>query len=361
MSKSSLVTGMLLITALAGCTASEERGESPVAKFAATQRTTIELGVTIWEVHPDGAGVDRLVGRDNAGDRVVEMTLHRDAPGEDVIDVEADAGTLRLTPDGVVTASSSEARRLGLDLGADLGKDAIRLDEAVGTSVSALSVTDPRVQASGTVHFGWNLFNQYQKINVGGACRPNTTRHHADIQSNYGALGIWSGWQFSSPNTDCNATFEMWVNGGHWDDFNWRVFNAPVNIAAFRPASQSTTEFGGYPARATDGNTDGAWTNNSVTHTSYQYQPWWQVDLGSTRAIGGVVLFNRTDCCTDRLADFDIQLSYDGVQWDTVLSQSGPAGNRTEYALASPQGRYLRVQLRGANYLSLAEVQVFAP
>jgi hypothetical protein len=123
-------TSFSLATTLAACTASEEKGETPVAKFAASQRTTSELGVTIWEVHPDGAGVDRLVGRDASGDSVVEMTLHRDAPGVDVVDVETDAGTLRLTPDGVASASSAEARRLGLDVGADLGKDAIRLSSA---------------------------------------------------------------------------------------------------------------------------------------------------------------------------------------------------------------------------------------
>src|SRR5450432_2729218 len=159
MSKSSLVTGLLSITALAACTTSEEARELPVAKFAASQRTTIELGVTIWEVHPDGAGMDRLVGRDESGDRVVEMTLHRDPQGEDVVDVEAEAGTLRLTPAGVASSSSAEARQLGLDVGADLGKDAVRLDDAVGTAVSSISVTDPRIQASGSVHFDWNLFN----------------------------------------------------------------------------------------------------------------------------------------------------------------------------------------------------------
>jgi F5/8 type C domain-containing protein len=204
------------------------------------------------------------------------------------------------------------------------------------------------------------MFNEYRKIHVGGGCRQNTTRHHGEIHSDYGAVGIWSGWLFSA-NTDCNATLEMWVNGGHWDNFHWQVFNAPVNLAAGRPASQSTTDFGGYPARATDGNTDGNWVNNSVTHTSYQSQPYWQVDLGFTQSIGGVVLFNRTDCCSERLADFDIKVSYDGVDWNTVLSEHGPTGARTEFALASPQGRYLRVQLRGTNYLSLAEVEVYAP
>jgi hypothetical protein len=352
---------MLSIMALAACSTSEDTNEStPVAKFAASQQTTSELGVTIWEVHPDGAGVDRLVGRDASGERVVEMTLHRNAPGEDVVDMETDAGTLRLTPDGVASASSADARRLGLDVGKDLGKDAIRLDGVVGPTVTTYAVTDPREQAKGDVSFGWNLFSQFQRIFVGGTCHANTTRYNGVIVSDYGALGIWTGWQWSSPNTDCNAIFDMYVNGGHWDNFHWRVYNAPVNVAAGRPASQSTTDFGGFPSRATDGNIDGNWGNNSVTHTSWEYRPWWQVDLGSTKTISGVVLFNRTDCCTERLADFDIQTSNDGVQWDTAVSEYGPTGPRTELALASPQGRFVRVQLRGANYLSLAEVQVYA-
>jgi len=133
------------------------------------------------------------------------------------------------------------------------------------------------------------------------------------------------------------------------------------SLAAGRTASQSSTNPGGAAAsRAVDGNTDGNYANGSVTHTDLNGQAWWQVDLGSTRGIGDVVLYNRTDCCSTRLSDFDVKLSNDGVNWTTAAGFVGAAPTRTEHAVRK-LGRYVRVQLRGTNYLSLAEVQVFAP
>jgi len=71
------------------------------------------------------------------------------------------------------------------------------------------------------------------------------------------------------------------------------------NLAHNKPTSQSSTAWGGDSARAVDGNTDGNYGRNSVTHTADGEQQWWQVDLGGVEAIGHAVLFNRTDCCAD--------------------------------------------------------------
>lgn len=365
MNRSNLVTGLLTITALAACATTDTAApdDTPVARFVASDRTQAELGVTTWEVRPDGAD-DRVIGRDASSERVIEMILYRDPTAvEESIDVETvypELETLRLTPAGVTSASSVEARRLGLDLSADLGRDAVRIDDGVGTSVSALSITDPRIQAEGIVHMPWSLFGAYQNIVVGGSCRQNTVRHHGEVYADYGAVGIWMGWAFPyGPATDCTAKFYLQVNGGHWDNFHWRIYNAPVNLAAGKSTSQSSTGFGGNAARAVDGSADGNWANNSVTHTNFEAQPWWQVDLGASVSIGGVVLFNRTDCCTDRLSDFDILTSDDGTEWRIVAGTTGPAANGQEYSM-NTMGRFVRVQLRGSNFLSLAEVQVFA-
>src|SRR4051812_10353384 len=58
-----------------------------------------------------------------------------------------------------------------------------------------------------------------------------------------------------------------------------------TNYALGKPTSQSSTGYGGDPSRAVDGNTSGVWTNNSVTHTNFGHQPWWQVDLLQARWI----------------------------------------------------------------------------
>ena len=45
---------------------------------------------------------------------------------------------------------------------------------------------------------------------------------------------------------------------------------AGENIAAHKPASQSSIAYGGDASRAVDGNRDNAWNNRSVTHTDFQ-------------------------------------------------------------------------------------------
>ena len=46
---------------------------------------------------------------------------------------------------------------------------------------------------------------------------------------------------------------------------------------------------------AIDGNTDGSWGGRSVSHTSFQRDPWWEVDLGSVQPVHRIRIFNRTD------------------------------------------------------------------
>src|SRR6185295_5096528 len=80
-----------------------------------------------------------------------------------------------------------------------------------------------------------------------------------------------------------------------------------VNLAASKPTRQSSTPWGAGPERAVDGNTDGNWTYGSVSHTDLDGPnsdlphplAFWQVDLGKVENIGEVVLYNRTDCCSD--------------------------------------------------------------
>jgi len=62
--------------------------------------------------------------------------------------------------------------------------------------------------------------------------------------------------------------------------------------------------------RAVDGNTDGKWSGNSITHTKHPstINPWWQVNLKGGHRISKVVVYNRTDCCSQRIAGAKIAL-----------------------------------------------------
>src|SRR6185369_10100440 len=142
-----------------------------------------------------------------------------------------------------------------------------------------------------------------------------------------------------------------------------------TNLALGKSATQSSTFSGSVAGRAVDGNTNGNWSAGSVTHTNSDAQAWWQVDLGSIQSISSIKLWNRTDCCGDRLSNFHIFVSnapFASTDLNTTLTQPGVSDYFTAGQAGSSYlqqihrtGRYLRVQLAGTNHLQLAEVEVF--
>jgi alpha-L-fucosidase len=118
-----------------------------------------------------------------------------------------------------------------------------------------------------------------------------------------------------------------------------------------------------------DGNTDGAFGDGSVTATNSDTNAWWQVDLGASASVSSIVIWNRTDCCGARLGDYWVFVSDTPFSLtDTPMTLQNRAGTFGSHQTSAPnpsttitagaQGRYVRVQLTGTNYLSLAEVQV---
>jgi glutaminyl-peptide cyclotransferase len=132
---------------------------------------------------------------------------------------------------------------------------------------------------------------------------------------------------------------------------------------------QSSTGFGGVAERAVDGDAGGLWASGSVTHTLLETEPWWEVDLGASAAIDTLEVWNRADCCGWRLADFYVLVSdapFASPDLDVVRNQAGVwsthvpgVGGRPTVVTAQRNGRYVRVQLAGADYLSLAEVRLW--
>ena len=108
-----------------------------------------------------------------------------------------------------------------------------------------------------------------------------------------------------------------------------------------------------------DGNTNGNYQSGLVATTNNEAQAWWRVDLGTTAAVGSVEVWNRTDCCPERLSNFNVML-LDANQ-ATVASINVPvqAGTPTTVQI-SGTARYVKVQLVGTNFLSLAEVKVWS-
>ena len=154
-----------------------------------------------------------------------------------------------------------------------------------------------------------------------------------------------------------------------------RVATADPTVITAAAVSQKSTAHGAPASRAVDGNTDGSWGNGSVTHTAEpETEAWWQADLGSSRELDTVHIWNRTDCCSDRLKDFWVLASEQPITTDslaearalpgiTAVHVAEQAGSPSVIDL--PDGttaRYVRIQLASlSNPLSLAEVRFHAP
>ncbi len=148
---------------------------------------------------------------------------------------------------------------------------------------------------------------------------------------------------------------------------------APTNLALNGTATQSSTYGDGVPGLAIDGNTNGSggpWGSNaSISHTQSEANAWWQVDLGEIIDIGNINIWNRTDCCGNRLNNYHVFVSdvpftsTDPIATNNQMGvsdflQSQTAGSPSNISIGRT-GRYIRVQRIGVGILHMAEVQVF--
>ncbi len=149
--------------------------------------------------------------------------------------------------------------------------------------------------------------------------------------------------------------------GGGGELKNWALEPGVV-------ATQISTGWNGPASLAIDGNTNGQYFDGSVTHTLSQSLDWWQVDLGQVRPISEVVLWNRTDCCGNRLSNFRLSILDESgavVTAQDFYVSSGFVGVSESWSLSSTTiGRFVRIEKLGngrgnTRLLSLAEVQVF--
>lgn len=114
-------------------------------------------------------------------------------------------------------------------------------------------------------------------------------------------------------------------------------------------------------AGACDGVKDGEWG----FHTSQQDAPWWQVDLGGECLVQRVVVWNRCDSVAPRAAHLKLLASADGASWQEWYAHNGAVfyGFSDNAPLAIDIGgrpaRFVRIQLPGADFLHLDEVEVF--
>ena len=148
-----------------------------------------------------------------------------------------------------------------------------------------------------------------------------------------------------------------------------------VDYALTGTASQSSTAPGGSAQNAIDGNTDGDFADGSVTLNAAPEDPaWWEVDLNTTRAIGGIGVWFRTDygnglpgiAGPPRDDNFTVRIfdSTHSLIWSNTYP-GRPSTNVLYSFTPTVPGRYVRVEGQhplstSDGYFSLAEVEVLA-
>lgn len=90
-----------------------------------------------------------------------------------------------------------------------------------------------------------------------------------------------------------------------FDHNNIMVSHAATKVKTVR---QTDTVHGGVASRALQNSVDGDWRNNSVTHTSHGGWRYWTLEFSADVTIKQIVIYNRTDCCGERLKGSRLRL-----------------------------------------------------
>ena len=152
-----------------------------------------------------------------------------------------------------------------------------------------------------------------------------------------------------------------------------------VNIAIAGSPTQDSTPTIWYTAegaasadRAIDGDTNGNYWDGSVTHSreGNTDPKWWHVDLGTSVVIDAIEIWNRTDCCSNRLNEGRLFISdspISGRLADDVAGEPGVtelvlpddlSGQSITSGTGGATGRYVLFTLDNGQHLQLAEVRV---
>ncbi|MCE9556712.1 MAG: discoidin domain-containing protein [Planctomycetes bacterium] len=89
-------------------------------------------------------------------------------------------------------------------------------------------------------------------------------------------------------------------------------------------ASQSSTDHEGEAQRAADGNTNQDFYAGSTSHSSFEQNPSWEVDLEDIKDIGQIKVFNRGDSCGSRLRGAIVEIldvNYNAV-WKGTITEA---------------------------------------
>lgn len=99
-----------------------------------------------------------------------------------------------------------------------------------------------------------------------------------------------------------------------------------------------------------------------MVHTGIGLIQWWQVRLDAEYAIEKVRIYNRLDCCSERIVGFVLTIERNGtIQYNSANSdpsESSVTKDIYSYLISGIVGDTVKIQLFKNTYLHMAEVQV---
>ncbi|XP_042615198.1 pentraxin fusion protein-like [Cyprinus carpio] len=137
--------------------------------------------------------------------------------------------------------------------------------------------------------------------------------------------------------------------------------NLKENLALKGKAVQSSTYYAWGAAKAIDGikNTP------SCSHTGYELNPWWRLDLLDYYNIYKVTITNRDDGWLDETTGVEIRIGNSLVNNGNNNPRCGvtslvPAGSTVSFSCGGMEGRYVNMYIPNIQmYLTLCEVEVY--
>ena len=178
-------------------------------------------------------------------------------------------------------------------------------------------------------------------------------------------LGLHAGTELTMGS--CKLTESL--NAKAWQRVTHsRCSSRGSEIAQGKPATANRAQE--TAARAVDGDTNGDGAGSCYNSGAQEEYGWWKVDLEEKKRIHSVKVWNRADCCGERLADFQVRVGEANATWDQSHTCSNNAGfgtgkrlsavegDRVATAVCGMEGEVVHVVSNIKGKLTICEVQV---
>ncbi|KAL5252434.1 hypothetical protein ACHWQZ_G015267 [Mnemiopsis leidyi] len=142
--------------------------------------------------------------------------------------------------------------------------------------------------------------------------------------------------------------------GGGWAQNVYQVACQGNILTSDMEVNQPDVGWNGVPERAIDGNTDGSYSQNSCTHSGRHYQNKWSVKMDDAYAISKVRIYNRLDCCQERINEVKV------FAGPVYCGEIAYEANKHFYDVDCGGAVAKRITIVNSyNWLTLCEVQAF--